>query len=298
MTTRPDIPSSGKGLPAGSRIAIVAGSGSLPADVAERLDQLGHKPFLIIIRGEADRLERLQRFEHVSIPLEHGDLILPELRAKDIHHLVLAGGIARRPNLWKVRLSWHAIRQLPKLIPAMGRGDDALLRKFIDYVESYGIEIHAPHHIVPGLLAGRGILTRTRPTKTDLRDIAAAFAAARAIGALDIGQGAIAIGGRTVALEGVEGTDGLLARLPELRLNGRLANKKRGVLVKCAKPGQELRVDLPAIGVNTILDAKRGGLAGIGLQAGRSLILDHDDTLRAADENDVFIVGLSEAGEL
>lgn len=297
MMTRPDGGAT-IGLPAGARVGIVAGSGSLPADVADRLAELGHKPFLVIVEGEADRLDRLGRHEHITIVLEHGDLILSELRRQGIRHLILAGGIGRRPNLWKIRLSWSAIRNLPRLIPAMAKGDDRLLRRFVDYVESYGITVHAPHMVVPDLVAGRGVMTRVHPTRGDLADIAAGFAAARAIGALDIGQGAVAIGGRAVALEGVEGTDGLLARIPELRNHGRLVNKKRGVLVKCAKPDQERRVDLPAIGPNTIMAAAAGGLAGIALEAGSAFILDYDETLRRADELGLFLIGLSGEGEL
>ena len=111
---------------------------------------------------------------------------------------------------------------------------------------------------MPDLLAGEGVMTRAKPTAADRKDLAAAFAAAKAIGALDIGQAAVAIGGRAIALEGVEGTDGLLARARALRSHGRLAGKKRGVIVKCAKPGQELRADLPAIGPQTVERGARG----------------------------------------
>ena len=85
----------------------------------------------------------------------------------------------------------------------------------------------------------------------------------------------MAIGGRAIALEGVEGTEGLLARIKDLRSHGRIAGKKRGVLVKCAKPGQEERLDLPAIGPQTVTAAHQAGLAGIAVEAGRSLVLDY-----------------------
>jgi DUF1009 family protein len=294
MMTQPDHDDV---LPPGSRVAVIAGSGSFPVDVATALDRDGHAPFVVIIDGEADRLAELERFEHVKIVLERGELILRQLQEKGIRHLVMAGGITRRPVLRRVRVSLHVLRYLPRLIRGLAQGDDRLLRYFIGYIESYGISVHAPHRIVPDLLARRGTMTKLSPTSADLKDIAAGFEAARAIGALDIGQGAIAIGGRAVALEGIEGTDGLLARLPELRRHGRLASKKRGVLVKCAKPDQELRADLPAIGVRTVLDARAGGLAGIALQAERALILDMDKTIRTADENGLFIIGLSDTGQ-
>ena len=94
----------------------------------------------------------------------------------------------------------------------LGRGDDALLKTIVGLIEEGGPKVVGAHEIVPDLLAGEGVMTRAKPTAADRKDLAAAFAAAKAIGALDIGQAAVAIGGRVIALEGVEGTDGLLAR--------------------------------------------------------------------------------------
>ena len=142
---------------------------------------------------------------------------------------------------------------------------------------------------MPDLLAAEGPLTKAQPRKSDRRDIDAAYAAAKAIGALDIGQAAVAIGGRVIALEGVEGTDGLLERVQQLRGHGRLAGRTRGVLVKCAKPGQELRADLPSIGPQTVEAAHAAGLAGIGVEAGRSLVLDGAAVIARADALGLFV---------
>lgn len=135
-------------------------------------------------------------------------------------------------------------------------------------------------------------MTEASPQKSDWRDLEAAAQAARAIGMLDIGQGAVAIGGRAIALEGIEGTDGLLERVKAMRGHGRIAGKKRGVLVKCAKPGQELRMDLPAIGPATVIAAHEAGLAGIGVEADRSLILDAKNVFGEANRRGLFVVGL------
>ena len=149
---------------------------------------------------------------------------------------------------------------------------------------------------MPDLIAGDGVMTKAETDRRRPQGLAAAFAAAKAIGALDIGQAAIAIGGRAIALEGVEGTDGLLARTRELRSHGRLAGKQRGVIVKCAKPGQELRADLPAIGPLTVAAAHEAGLAGIGVEAGRSLILDYETVCADSDALGLFVIGLQEDG--
>ncbi|RUW19429.1 UDP-2,3-diacylglucosamine diphosphatase LpxI, partial [Mesorhizobium sp. M4B.F.Ca.ET.013.02.1.1] len=181
---------------------------------------------------------------------------------------------------------------VPTVVMGLARGDDGLLRILTRFLEKRGIKVVGAHEIVPELLAGKGPLTQAEPSKADWRDIEAARVAAKAIGALDIGQAAIAIGGRAIALEGIEGTNGLLERTRQLRDHGRLAGKTRGVLVKCAKPGQELRADLPTIGPRTVEAAQEAGLAGIAVEAGRSLILEGPDTIARANALGLFIIGL------
>ena len=283
-------------LGAGSRIAVVAGSGSLPANVVTALERQGHRPFVLMIEGEADRTDVFHRFEHTVVPIEHIEPGFAAMQARGITHVVFAGGIARRPLLRRIRVTWRFVVNLPTVLSALGSGDDKALRAVVGYAERLGITVVGAHEVVPDLLARRGAVTRKKPAARDRRDIEAAFEAARAIGRLDIGQAAVAIGGRAVALEGVEGTDGLLARVPELRKSGRLAGKTGGVLVKCTKPGQELRTDLPAIGMRTVEDAHAAGLRGIALESGRSFVLDYDASIDAADRLGLFIVGLSEEG--
>jgi UDP-2,3-diacylglucosamine hydrolase len=106
----------------------------------------------------------------------------------------------------------------------------------------------------------------------------------------------VAIGGRVVAVEGIEGTDGLLDRVKDLRGHGRIAGIGGGALVKCAKPGQELRADLPTIGPLTIERVHAAGLAGIGVEAGRAFVLEFAQTMARADALGVFVVGLTELG--
>jgi DUF1009 family protein len=142
-------------------------------------------------------------------------------------------------------------------------------------------------------VAVEGCYTKAAPQASDRRDIDAARTAAEAIGALDIGQGAVAIGGRAIALEGLEGTNGLLERVRDLRGHGRLAGKTGGVLVKCLKPGQELRADLPTVGPTTIELAHAAGLSGIAVEAGRSLVIDGPELVARADALGLFALGLS-----
>jgi DUF1009 family protein len=116
--------------------------------------------------------------------------------------------------------------------------------------------------------------------------------AARVIGKLDAGQAAVVINGVIVALEAYEGTDGLLERVGKLRESGRVRWKGRaGVLAKCAKPQQDLRVDMPTIGVKTVRAAAAAGLAGIAVEPGRVMIVDRTAVIELADKEGLFIIG-------
>lgn len=274
------------------RVAVIAGSGRLPVNVAEGLKAQGHEPFIVLIEGEADAGSGLEKLKHRTVALEDAGRVRGLLRQEKITHVVLAGGIARRPSLSSYRLSFGLLAVLPRLARALTRGDDGMLKLLIEHIEAAGMKVVGAHEIVPDLLAVEGPLTRTQPLPDDWRDLEAARAAALAIGALDIGQAAVSVNGRVIALEGIEGTDGLLERTRDLRDHGRIANLKRGVIVKCAKPQQEVRADLPVIGPATVDGAHAAGLAGIGVEAGRSLILDWGQVVARADELGLFVVGL------
>ncbi len=203
-----------------------------------------------MVQGEASA--DLASFDHEELALENFASLGALLKRRGVTHAVFAGGIGRRPKLSALKPSLALLRFLPRVLVGFAKGDDGALRALASALESFGVKVVGAHEIAPDLLASEGPMTSASPQKSDWRDIDAAAAAARAIGALDIGQAAVAIGGRAIALEGIEGTDGLLERVKALRGHGRIAGKTRGVLVKCAKPGQELRLDLPTIGPATV----------------------------------------------
>lgn len=278
-----------------ARVGIIAGGGSLPVEVAKALAGQGKSPFVVIVAGEVDRIADFDAYEQATLRLEDVGSLLPTLKNSHVTHLVTAGHITRRPRLSAMRLNLGLLAWVPSLLVGVTQGDDTVLKLFVRRVERSGIKVVGAHEIVPELVAAEGALTKAAPRKSDWRDIKAAHAAAMAIGALDIGQAAVAIGGRAIALEGIEGTDGLLDRTRQLRGHGRLAGRTRGVLVKCAKPGQELRADLPSIGPQTIEAAHAAGLAGIAVEAGRSLVLEGPTVVARANALGLFVIGLPAA---
>lgn len=275
-----------------SRICIIAGGGNLPAAIAEDLDRQGTGVFVLMVEGETDPQSHLERYDHEILALEEAPSLVGRLRHHGITHVVMAGEIRRRPRISAMRPGLGLLRHVPALVRALSRGDDGLLRFVVEWLEGSGFKVVGAHQIVPDLVATEGQFGDIQPQKTDWRDIQAARIAAEAIGALDIGQGAVAIGGRAIALEGIEGTDAMLERVRSLRDHGRLAGKRRGVLVKCSKPGQEARTDLPSIGPRTVEEAHAAGLAGIAVEAGSSLVLNGPEMIHKADALGLFIIGL------
>ena len=143
----------------------------------------------------------------------------------------------------------------------------------------------------PGLLARPGTIVGRDPDTDASRDLALAREAVMALGRLDIGQAAVSVCGRVIAVEGAEGTDAMLKRCRSVRDGGRVKGKG-GVLVKCAKPGQDMRVDLPTIGPETVRAAAKAGLSGIGIEAGRVLIAERAETEALAKALSISLWGI------
>ena len=287
-TTAKTPPSTALHPPIAGRTAIVAGNGQLPVAVAQSLRKLGDNPLIVAIKGEAE--PELYAGEHAEISIVELGGLVKILKAEGISNVVLAGGIRHRPEFRAaLRPGNGNLVALYRFLRAFRLGDDGLLRAVIATIESYGFRVLGAHEIVPDILApAPGTLTRKRADQESVANMHAARQAAIMIGSLDIGQAAIAIGRRVVALEGVEGTDAMLQRVAELRHAKRI-NRKGGVLVKCAKPQQEVRADLPAIGVSTVENAVKAGLKGIAIEARRTLILGYGETIAAADKAGLFI---------
>ncbi len=273
------------------RLAIIAGSGLLPSHVADAARHAGENPFIIALKDEADR--SWKDFDHAVIGVGDFAALNRIFESNEIDRVVMSGGVRRRPEWREIRPTLKTFMKLPSTIRTLlAGGDDTVLRMVITLIEENGRRVVGAHEIAPDLLASVGPLGAVRPGRDDIKDIARAAEAADALGRLDVGQGAVSVGGRIVALEGVEGTDSMLERVANLRSGGRISARRRGVLVKLCKPQQDVRADLPSIGISTIENLQRAGLAGVAVEAGRSLILGRSAVIKAADEAGIFVCGL------
>jgi hypothetical protein len=189
-----------------------------------------------------------------------------------------------------------AVAILPAVMAAAREGDDALLRVLIQAHADAGFSVSGADEIAEGLKAKAGQWGAIAPNEQGRADIKKAAETAAAIGALDIGQGAIVCDGLVLAVEAQEGTDQMLKRVAGLRAEIRgTPEARRGVLVKRAKPIQDRRIDLPIIGLATLENAAAAGLAGIAVEAGGALAIDRDKLIAAADEAGLFLYGFTES---
>ena len=273
-------------------LGILAGNGQLPLEVADAV-QVGGRPVHIVgLEGDAD--PGIARHAHTWVSIGRIGAMLRAFRDAGCRDLVILGGV-RRPDFRKIRLDLGFFLNLPVIFKLMRGGDDSVLRRVVGFFERSGFRVVGAHDVAPGLLAKSGLLGSFAPKPDVQRDIETGLAVIQALGSADVGQAVVIAGGRVVAVEAAEGTDAMLARLARLRGAGH--GGAGGALVKAAKPGQEMRVDLPTIGPGTIASAAAAGLDGIAVAAGQVLLADRAALHTRADEAGLFLFGAEPGAE-
>ena len=227
------------------KLGIVAGSGELPLRVIEAC-RAANRPFFVLALEQSCELPTVVGTAHAWIRLGAGATGLRLLRDTAVEELVMAGAV-RRPSLWALRPDWRALQFFAQIGFRALRdfGDDALFRAIIGALEHEGFRVVGIDSVLADHLAPLGPLGQYRPDAEAEADIAAGLGVAHAHGARDLGQAVIVHRGGVVGVEQRDGTDALIRRCAG----------SRGVLVKMAKPGQDRRADLPAIGPGTIMTA-------------------------------------------
>ena len=269
------------------KLGIVAGGGELPARLISACRATGRSYFILAIEGHAAP-ECFAGEPQAWIRLGEGGKGIDLLREAGVEDLVFAGAV-KRPGLAELRPDKRTVKLLARIGRAWA-GDNALLSAVVREVESEGFRVVAPQTLLTDTLAAERVYGSHVPDHEARADIERGIAVVRALGALDIGQAAIVQQGVVLGIEGAEGTDALIERCKALHREG-----PGGVLVKVRKPGQEHRIDLPAIGVTTVAVAARSGLRGIAVEAGGALICDADAVAREADRARIFVVGVAVA---
>lgn len=269
------------------KLGIIAGGGDLPVALAEHCASIDAPYYVARIAPYADAA--LEAHPGATHSLGAMGARMEALRAAGCDALVLIGQVPRQDPR-TLELDAGAMGMLPALLAAAPQGDDALLRAVMAEHERAGFRIIGAEEAMAELIAPAGVWGAHAPSASVMADIVKAARVAAAIGALDIGQGVVVCDGVVLAVEAQEGTDAMLQRVAALPASVRgTPNARRGVLLKRPKPIQERRIDLPTIGVRTIVGAAAAGLAGVTVEAGGALAVHRTKIIAAADEAGLFV---------
>ncbi len=256
-------------------LAVIAGQGALPGEIVAALPD---RPYIAALNGftpESVVPDEVFRLEHLGS-------FLTGLTARGVREVCFAGAV-QRPPIDQSQIDAATLPLVPRIAAAMGQGDDTVLRVAVAIFEEAGFVVQGAHDLVPALLPDAGALVG-QPADDAPRDMTRARDVLKAMGAADTGQACVVWRGQVLAIEGLFGTDWMLNSLAH-RPDGR-----GGLLYKGPKPGQDRRVDLPAIGPATMEGAAAAGLDGVVIEAGGVLLLQREETLRRAAAHGLFLL--------
>jgi UDP-2,3-diacylglucosamine hydrolase len=272
-------------------LAMLCGGGSLPLAVADKVAARGRSVVLFPLKGAAEGLA-VERFPHHWMHIGQIGKFLRLARAEGCRDVVFIGSLVR-PSLWQVHPDLKGLSVLPRVLTAYRGGDNHLLTSMGKVLEDEGMHLVGAHEVAPDILVPAGTLGGAQTSQRDCADIVLGLDYLQAAGKFDIGQAVVVAGRHVLAVEAAEGTDAMLARVAEMRTNGRVrAPRGTGVLIKAPKPAQDRRFDLPSIGPQTVEGASRGGLAGIAVVAGSTIIAEAERLIDAADRAGIFVIGV------
>lgn len=246
-------------------LAVLAGRGVLP----QMLVDAG----ALLVRFEGAGCEAQAETE-IPARFERLGALFEDLGSRGVDRLVLAGGMAR-PDLDARKFDLKTMALMPRVAAAMKGGDDGLLRVIVRIFEDQGFTVIGAHEVLPDLVAADGQIAGPRPDKQARADADRGRDILDALGPVDVGQACVVGQGLALGIETVQGTDALLAMVADMPK--KLRRGGGGVLVKRAKPSQDLRIDMPVIGPGTVERAIAAGLSGICVQAGKVMILNRLD---------------------
>lgn len=280
----------GSGNPDVNALGIIAATGGLPVDMAREAKNQGNRVLVLALKGFADPAIEKVADETIWIKIGHLEKAVETLKSRDVRLVVFAGKIEKsvlyRP--WNLGLDRRAFRMIRSL---KDWRDDTIMAAIAGEFEQDEIEVDELTPWVRHLMAPHGPVTKRRPTEEQWPDIEFGRDMARGIGALDIGQTVVVKNRAVVVVEAIEGTDRAIRRTKDLNVHD-------AVVVKMAKPNQNMRFDVPAVGPNTIDSMIEAGATVLAVEEGKTMIADRPITVEKAEKARIAIVGIPASGPL
>ncbi len=270
------------------KLGLIAGNGKFPFLVLDAARAQGYDVVVAAIKEEAfPEIEATGAASVHWISLGELSKLIDTFKAAGVTREVMAGQVMHKQIFSAIKPDWR----LAKLLLSLGtRNTDSLLGAVAKVLADEGIVLENSTALLEPLLAKTGVLTKRAPSAQELRNIEYGRAVGRRLTEYDIGQTVVIAEAACVAVEAMEGTDATIERAGEIMRSLQLESEAAGstlsralTVVKIAKPGQDMRFDVPVIGVKTIETMARAGASCLAVDAGRCLLLDGEAVTRAAD---------------
>ncbi|WP_031497138.1 LpxI family protein [Bryobacter aggregatus] len=269
-----------------SRYAIICGNGRFPVLALEAARRQGDEVLAMAIKEEADPVIETLAAKTVWISLGDLSKLIDTLHQDGITQVMMAGQVKHVSIFSAIRPDWRLFKLLGKLAT---KNTDSLIGVVVDELKSEGIELVASTRLLTSLLATEGLMARRKLTGDEEKNVAYGRTVANTLAGLDIGQSVAIADQACVAVEAMEGTDAMLRRAASL------VNGKELTLVKASRRRKHLLFDVPVTGPTTIEVMRECGARVLAVDAGRTLLLDKDALLKAADDARISIIGFAPA---
>lgn len=263
-------------------LGIIAGSGMLPATIADLYLKQGGNVYIAALEGETDILY-ITQYQYKQFSTGSVGMILEYFTKNHVKEIIVIGGITR-PDVKAVKVDKLGSILIAKILKSKFLGDDNLLKIISDFIESKGFKVISPTSLLKLGVYAKSYLSNKLPSKQDEIDITLGMQVMTSLSDFDIGQSIIAVDGYVLGIEAAEGTDALIRRCAFLR-----RTERGGVLVKMAKITQDMRLDLPTVGPDTIFYLAKHGYNGLAIQKSGVIIVKPLKTLALLNEYDLFI---------
>jgi DUF1009 family protein len=274
----------------GDRVGLLAGWGRFPVVFAQAAQQMGFSVQCLGLEGlSSDELVDIcDHFQ--TVPLGRIGKAIRHFKRRQVFNAVMAGKVEKRVlfdplAIWRLLPDWRTLHMWYRYCTE-NKKDDTLLLAVIREFERDGIHFRSALDFCPEILVKHGFLTRRHPNPSQWRDIRFGWEMAKEMGRLDIGQTVIVNDTAVIAVEAIEGTDECIRRAGTLCRRGGMS------VVKVAKPGQDMRFDVPTVGVQTIQTMREAGARVLAIETGLTILLDEEEVIRLADKLGIAIVSV------
>ena len=269
------------------KIGIIVGNGDLPILLINECKKKNIKPYLVLLKGFANPQDYLFE-DYIEIFFGEVGKAISFFKKNTIKKIIFVGGV-KKPDLWNIHPDFKGSYLLMKILKSKIFGDDTILKTIINFLNKDGFDVISIDEISNSFKINLGLNGTTRIADNNyMIDIDLGIKVLKQLGDLDIGQSVIIQNGIVLGIECIEGTEQLIKRCKNLKY----LQSRKPILVKIKKTNQTKKIDLPAIGKETILQLKDAGFAGIAFDSENGIIINYDETIKLAEENQIFIYGI------